>query len=73
MTPAEKQAFQEMRELPMEQDSDDWIILPDILDGTVPLEMSHEGGEFEGLKEEYQKRYNSITLFGLSFSDLCLH
>jgi hypothetical protein len=56
MTPAERNAFLEMRELPVEHDSEDWIMLPDILDGTVPLDMSHEGGEFEGLTEEYRKR-----------------
>ena len=55
MTPAEQRAFQEMRELPMEQDSDDWIMLPDILDSSVSLDVSHEGGEFEGLSEEYRK------------------
>ena len=53
MTPSEQAAFQEMRELPVDQDDNDWVMLPDILDGSVPLDMSHEGGEFEGLTEEY--------------------
>ena len=61
MTPAEQRAFQEMRELPIEDDSDDWIMLPDILDGSVLLDLSHEGGEFDGLKEEYRKRYGYTT------------
>jgi len=65
MTPAEKNAFQEMRELPVEDDSEDWIMLPDILDGTAPLDMSHEGGEFEGLTEEYQKRYSHVASFSI--------
>jgi len=65
MTPAEKNAFQEMQELPIEDDSEDWIMLPDILDGTVPLDMSHEGGEFEGLTEEYKKRYGYVALFSI--------
>jgi hypothetical protein len=65
MTPAEKNAFQEMRELSMEDDSEDWIMLPDILDGSVPLDMSHEGGEFEGLTEEYRKRYGYVVSFSV--------
>ena len=40
MTPAEQTAFHEMRELPKEQDSDDWIMLDDVLDGSIPLDMS---------------------------------
>jgi len=65
MTPAEREAFQEMRELSVEQDSEDWIMLPDILDGSVSLDMSHEGGEFEELTEEYRKRYGHIPLFSV--------
>jgi hypothetical protein len=65
MTPAEKNAFREMRELLVEDDSEDWIMLPDILDGTVPLDMSHEGREFEGLTEEYQKRYGCVASFSI--------
>ena len=61
MTPAEQRAFQEMQELPIEDDSDDWIMLPDILDGSIPLDLSHEGGEFDSLKEEYCKRYGYTT------------
>jgi|SRR5882762_6219418 hypothetical protein len=57
MTPAEQKAFQEMRELHVEGDSDDWIMLDDILDGSVPLDMSHEGGEFDGFGEEFRKSY----------------
>jgi len=46
MTPAEQKAFQEMRELHVDEgDSDDWIMLDDVLDGSVPLDMSHKGGE----------------------------
>ena len=40
----------------MEDDSKNWIMLPNIFDGSVPLDMSHEGGEFEGFTEEYWKR-----------------
>jgi hypothetical protein len=61
MTPSEQAAFQEMRELPVDQDDNDWVMLPDILDGSVPLDMSHEGGEFEGLTEEYRQTYGSIV------------
>ena len=65
MTTAERNAFQEMRELPIEHDSEDWIMLPDILDGSVPLHMSHEGGEFEELTEEYRKRCGHFSPFSL--------
>jgi hypothetical protein len=61
MTPSEQAAFQEMRELPVDQDDNDWVMLPDTLDGSVPLDMSHEGGEFEGLTEEYRQTYGSIV------------
>jgi hypothetical protein len=40
-------------------------MLPNILDGPVPLDMSHEGGEFEGLTEEYQKRYDYVVSFSV--------
>jgi hypothetical protein len=57
MTPAEQRAFQEMRELPKEQDSDDWIMLDDVLDGSIPLDISHEGGELDGLGDEFRKTF----------------
>jgi hypothetical protein len=57
MTPAEQTAFHEMRELPKEQDSDDWIMLDDVLDGSIPLDISHEGGELDGLRDEFRKTY----------------
>ena len=57
MTPAEQRAFQEMRELPKEQDSNDWIMLDDVLDGSIPLDISHEGGELDGLRDEFRKTY----------------
>ena len=55
MTPAEKKAFHEMQELPEEQDSSDWIMLDDVLDGSIPLDISHEGGELDGLGDEFRK------------------
>jgi hypothetical protein len=44
MTSAEKKAFHEMQELPEEQDSSDWIMLDDVLDG-----------ELDGLGDEFRK------------------
>ena len=32
-------------------------MLDDVLDGSTPLEMSHEGGELDGLREDYSKTY----------------
>ena len=55
MTPAEKKAFHEMWELPEEQDSSDWITLDDVLDGSIPLDISHKGGELDGLGDEFRK------------------
>jgi hypothetical protein len=55
MTPAEQMAFHEMRELPKELDSDDWIMLDDVLNGSIPLDISHEGGELDGLGDEFRK------------------
>jgi hypothetical protein len=53
MTPVEQMAFHEMRELPKELDSDDWIILDDVLDSSIPLDISHKGGELDGLRDEF--------------------
>ncbi|KIM78404.1 hypothetical protein PILCRDRAFT_11120 [Piloderma croceum F 1598] len=55
MTPAERTAFHEMRELPKELDSDDWIMLDDVLNGSIPLDISHEGRELDGLRDEFRK------------------
>ena len=62
MTPDELRAYQALRELPIESDqnSDDWIMLDEVLDGSHRLEVSHEGGEFAALTdltEEWRKSY----------------
>jgi hypothetical protein len=68
MTPAEQTAFHEMRELPKQQDSDDWIMLDDVLDGSIPLDISHEGGELDGLGDDFQKTCAS-PLYYVHMSD----
>lgn len=62
MTPDERRSYQALRELPTEahQNSDDWIMLDDILDGSRRLEVSHEGGELSALADltdEWRKSY----------------
>jgi hypothetical protein len=50
MTPSQRQAFQELRELPAdEQDSDQWITLDSVMDGEHELSISHAGGELSAL------------------------
>jgi hypothetical protein len=50
MTPSQRQAFQELRELPTdEQDSDQWITLDSVMDGEHALSVSHAGGELSAL------------------------
>lgn len=60
MSLEEKQNLQALREnIPMECDDDDHfqsegITLQDVLDGTIPLGMSHAGGEYEELRKALQ-------------------
>jgi hypothetical protein len=53
MTPDERRSFQALRELPAEaeQNSDDWIMLDEVLDGSYRLDVSHAGGELSALKD----------------------
>jgi hypothetical protein len=62
MTPDEQRSFQALRELPDEagQNSNDWIMLDEVLDGSQHLEVSHAGGELSALADlgdEWRKLY----------------
>lgn len=70
MTPDQRRAIEALRELPSvdgnELDSElQDISLSDVLDGSIPLEMSHEGGEFAALTHVIQcgmgTRRRSVT------------
>ena len=50
MTPGQWLAFQELQELPgEEQGSDQWITLDSVMDGKHKLSVSHAGGELSAL------------------------
>ena len=50
MTPSQRQAFQELQELPAdEQDFDQWITLNSVMDGKHELSISHVGEELSTL------------------------
>jgi len=50
MTPSQRRAFQELRELPAdEQDSDQWVTLDSVMDGEHELSISHAGEELLAL------------------------
>lgn len=52
MDAAQLRTFQDLQELPMDGgDSGSWIMCDDVLDGTQPLKISHEGGELSSLQE----------------------
>jgi hypothetical protein len=56
MTPSQRQAFQELRELPTDdQDSDQWITFDSVMDGEHELSISHEGGELSTLVDIAQE------------------
>lgn len=52
MTPNQRRAFQQLRELPNDNnDQDDWVMYDGVMDGTHELNISHEGGELDALKD----------------------
>jgi hypothetical protein len=52
MTPSQRRAFEELRELPTtDQDSDQWITLDSVMDGGHELGVSHAGGELSALAD----------------------
>ena len=56
MTPGQRLAFQELQELPAEeQDSDQWITLDSVMDGEHELGVSHAGGELSALVDITQE------------------
>jgi hypothetical protein len=59
LSAGELQALQGLRHEDGEDDDGDWEmadgVFADILDGHQPLEMSHEGGEFEALVDLEQR------------------
>jgi hypothetical protein len=72
MTPEQRRALEALGELPNSDDSDDYvdedtgISISSILDGTVPLDISHGGGEFSELTKAMRanlesKRYVMCT------------
>jgi hypothetical protein len=52
MTPRQRRAFEELRELPpADQDSNQWITLDSVMDGNHQLNVSHAGGELSALTD----------------------
>lgn len=53
MTAAELREFEALKHLPKDTDdnSQDWIMVDDVLDGTHELNISHEGGELSALQD----------------------
>lgn len=59
MTPEERRALEALRELPTVDGNEDGFELQDfsldeVLDGSIPLDISHEGGEFAELTRAIQ-------------------
>lgn len=65
MTPEQRHALEALGELPGADDNDDYvdedisISLNSILDGTVPLDISHGGGEFTELAKAMRANLDS--------------
>jgi hypothetical protein len=64
MTPSQRRAFEELRELPTaDDDPDQWITLDNVMDGEQQLSVSHAGGELSALTDmadEWKERCVSI-------------
>lgn len=53
LSPDELASAQALSDPPAGEDAD-WEMADDVLNGTQPLNLSHEGGEFEAISELYQ-------------------
>ena len=65
----EKQNLKALRDnIPMECDDDDHfqsedITLQDVLDGTIPLGMSHAGGEYDELRKALESEFSKRCVY----------
>lgn len=53
----QRQTLNRLRDLP-EDAEEDMMTLQDILDGSVPLDLSHGGGEMENMEQELNEELN---------------
>jgi hypothetical protein len=67
MNNEERQAFEKARDIPdsiCDNDYDQLMTIDDVLDGSMPMGLSHAGGEFQQILEEglTQHRYGHLFL-----------